>query len=328
MTERLDSSQWGRYWQKGSITTFLGRFADNYDGPVREFWQGVFDGLPTDANVVDLGTGNGAVALLAAQYSHRRHKEFRVVGVDSAPIDPVRRFAGKGYARHLRRIRFLPKTPIEAIPLPAASQHLAMSQFGFEYADADKAVAELDRVLKKRGARFAAMLHHADSAIVQQAKEGIEQVAACAKSGLHPAIEELHARLDKLAKMGRDPRGDRRAAAGRTAVNDTLARLKRAGERYGDPGQLVYYVEQSMATFNPTASRGMDLDGKLAALRAVAQETESYRQRMRDLISAALDDAEVSRLTKRLGRAGFVLESDRPFALADIHFCHELQAAR
>lgn len=328
MTERLDSSQWGRYWQKGTITTFLGRFADNYDGQLREFWQGVFNGLPAQANVVDLGTGNGAVALLAAQYSHRRHRGFQVVGVDSAPIDPVRRFAGKGYARHLRRVRFLPNTSIEAMPLPTASCDLAMSQFGFEYADAEKAVAEVDRVLKGNGARFAAMLHHADSAIVQQAREGIEQVVACDRSGLHAAIQELHLRLDKLSKRGRDARGDRRAAAGRAAVNDVLAGLKREGERYGDPGQIVFYVEQSMATFNPTASRGMTLADKLAALRAVAQETDSYKQRMRDLISAASDDADIARLTKRLRRAGFVVDSDQPFAFEEVHFCHEVQAAR
>ena len=64
-----------------------------------------------------------------------------------------------------------------------------------EYADAEAAVAEIARILKRRGAVFAAMIHHADSAIVRQAREGIEQILACEKSGLHAAIRDLHSLL-------------------------------------------------------------------------------------------------------------------------------------
>ncbi len=328
MPDRLTSAQWSRYWRKGTITTFHGRFANNYDGTVRDYWHRVFDQLPTGARIVDLGTGNGAIALLAAQYGRRRHKEFEIAAVDYADIDPMRLFTGKDFGQDLRDIQFLANTPVEATTLPDHAYDLAMSQFGLEYADSDAAVAEVDRILKRRGAVFAAMIHHTDSGIVGQAREGINQILACEKSGLHDAIRDLLGRLDKLAARGKDPEDDDRAKAQRAATNGCLAKLNAESTRYRDPGQIVYYVKHSMATFNPQVSRGMSLARKFAMLRDVTAETEAYRQRLRDLISAALDDPALSNLAERLTAAGFGIEDDRPFVFEGPHFCHLLSAVR
>lgn len=328
MSDRLSAAQWSRYWEKGTITTFHGRFGENYDGPVRDFWHALFATLPGDARIVDLATGNGAIALLAAQYSYRQGRTFEIVGVDTADVDPARQFAGKAYARHLRRIRFLKRTPVDATTLPDGSQDLATSQFGIEYAETAPTVAEVGRILKPRNATFAAMIHHADSAIVRQARDGIDQIVACAKSGLHDAIRELHGRLDKLASRGKDPQDDDRAKAQRTAINERLSALNRESTRFRDPGQIVYYVENSMATFNPEVSGGMSTDQKLAMLRQVNAETDAYRQRMRDLISAAQDDAEISDLASRLVGSGFRIDKNQPFVFEGAHFCQVLTASR
>ena len=328
MSDRLNAGQWSTYWQKGTITTFHGRFGENYDGPVRDFWHTVFRGLPKQAKIVDLATGNGAIALLAAQYGHRQHKAFDIVGVDYAQIDPAAMFAGKAYAKHVRRVRFLGETRIEATGLPGHTYDLAMSQFGIEYADTALAVAEVARLLNTKGGVFAAMVHHADSAIVRQAKDGIEQIAACAKSGLQEAARDLHKHLDDLAGRDKDPRQDDRAKAQRAAINESLTALNRDSTRFRDPGQIVYYVENSMATFNPAVTGGKSVDQKLGLLRQVSNETEAYQQRMRDLISAALGEAEIANLASRLRAAGFEIRENRPFVFEGAHFCHLLVAAR
>ena len=328
MSDRLNAAQWSRYWQKGTITTFHGRFGENYDGPVRDFWHEVFHRLPDGAKIVDLATGNGAVALLAAQFGHRQHKTFDIVGIDSADVDPTSLFAGKAFARHLRRVRFLANTPVEATALPARTHDLAMSQFGIEYADMAKTVAEIARILKPEGGTFAGMMHHNDSAIIRQAKDGVAQILTCAKSGLHEAIRDLHGHLDKLATRGKDPKDDERAIAQRTAINERLQSLNRESTRYRDPGQIVYYVENSMATFNPAVTGGMPVAAKLAMLRDVAMESDAYKQRMRDLISAAMDDAAIAELTGRFEKAGFKIETNRPFVFEGAHFCHALTAFR
>lgn len=328
MTDRLTAQEWSRYWQHGTLTTFRGRFADNYEGRIREHWQRVLDDVPVNGKVVDLATGNGAIALIAAQHGHRRSRNLEVVGVDSADIDPARVFAGKAFARHLRRIRFLGGTPITATTLPAASFDLATSQFGFEYAEPEPAVEELHRLLKPTAATFAALVHHADSALLRQAREGLDQVLLCEKSGLQPAVRDLHRRLDQLASRGKDPFDDDKAKQLRATINECLNAMRTAGSRYADPGQLVFYVEHTMATFNPATTKGMGTEQKLAALRHVRAETTAYRQRMRDMISSALDDDQLKALIERLERRGFRIAESQPFVFEGTHFCHAVTAVR
>ncbi len=328
MNDRWSPAQWTRYWQTGTITTFHGRFANNYDGVVRSHWHGIFDRLPPRARIVDLGTGNGAIAILAARYSHRRHRDFDITAVDFADIDPARQLAGKAAAPHLTRIRFLGHTRIERTKLPDESLDLAMSQFGFEYAPADEAVAEVDRILKRTDGIFAAMVHHADSAIVRQAKDGLEQVALCEQSGLQGLIRKLHQRLDWLKRESRDATGDQRAIALRTEINEQLAKLNRESARFGDPGPMTLFIRQSMSTFDPSVVEGWSADRKLTMLQDAAAETQAYRLRMLDLVSCALDDAEVDALVSKLADAGFTVEQSQPFVFEGAHFCHALVASR
>ena len=328
MKGRWSPAQWTRYWQSGTVTTFHGRFANNYDGVVRSYWHGIFDQLPGDARIIDLGTGNGAVALLAARYSHRRQRDFTISAVDFADIDPVRQLAGKAAARHLPRIRFLRRTRIERTTLPDSTLDLAMSQFGFEYAPADEAVAEVDRILKRCGGLFAAMIHHADSAIVRQAKDGIAQAAICEQSGLQPLVRKLHRRLNKLKKLNRNKGKDGRAIALRTEINGRLAQLNRASARFSDPGPMTLFVRQSMSTFDPAVAGGLSVDRKLRMLQDAAAEKEAYRKRMLDLVSCALSDAEIDALVSRLAEAGFSIEHSHPFVFEGVHFCHALLASR
>ena len=328
MKDRWSPAQWARYWQSGTVTTFHGRFANNYDGVVRSRWHGIFDRLPAGAKIVDLGTGNGAIAILAARYSDRRHRDFEITAVDFADIDPERQLSGKAAARHLPRIRFLGRTRIERTKLPDSSLDLAMSQFGFEYAAPDEAVAEVDRILKRAGGHFAAMVHHGDSAIVRQAKDGIAQIAICEQSGLTRLIRDLHKRLEKLKKRSLDATNDNRAIVLRTEINEQLAQLNRASARFGDPGPMTLFVRQSMSTFDPSVAGGLSVDGKLKMLRDAAAETEAYRKRMLDLVSSALDDAEIDALVSKLADAGFSIEQSHPFVFEGAHFCHALLASR
>ena len=328
MTDRLTEEQWGRYWRHGTVTTFGGRFADNYEGRIRDHWHRMLDQVPAGGKVIDLATGNGAIALISAEYGERLTREFEIVGIDSADIAPARHLAGRGNARHLDRIRFVGNTRLEDTGLPGASFDLAASQFGIEYAEPTVAVDELHRLLKPAHATFAALIHHADSALLRQAKDGLAQVHACEQSGLHPALRDLHRRLHQLARRGRDPHDDDDARQLRSTVNERLAAFRAAGAKSPDPSQIVFYVEQSMATFNPKLAKDMALEQKLAVLRDVAAETTAYGERMRDMISSALDDTEVGALAERLERRGFRIVENQPFVFEGSHFCHALTARR
>lgn len=58
---------WTNYWRNsGALNSFAeGRVAKGYDGDVKKFWDDKFSLFPTQGEIVDLGTGNGALAILA-----------------------------------------------------------------------------------------------------------------------------------------------------------------------------------------------------------------------------------------------------------------------
>jgi len=166
--------------------------------------------LGDGGRVVDLATGNGAIALLAAQYARRDGRRFSIFGLDYAEIDPGRVLATHGeLALLLDDIEFRSGVRIEATGLDDGSVDLLTSQYGFEYAEQDAAIAEALRVLVP-GGRIALILHHSESRVVELARDGLAQVQFCLQK------EELDKRVAALVKVV----GDARDAAARQALKD------------------------------------------------------------------------------------------------------------
>ena len=114
-------------------------------------WHEYARTLTSGARVVDLGCGTAAVgrALLASQSS------LQVIGIDFSVVP----LCSDG------RIRILPNTAMENLPFQDAMFDSAVSQFGFEYADIDRASREVARVLRPGGS-FSFLVHHSDARIV------------------------------------------------------------------------------------------------------------------------------------------------------------------
>ena len=84
------SDHWSDYWSRGSLTSLPQDFAANYDGEVAEFWQGAFSGLDDTGRMIDLCTGNGAIALLAAEYFASEKPDIEIVAVDATTFTGTR----------------------------------------------------------------------------------------------------------------------------------------------------------------------------------------------------------------------------------------------
>ena len=100
-----------------------------------------FAELPEGARILDLATGNGAIAVLAVEAG----KGFAVTGADLAAVEPSA-FVTQNRAE-LDQITFLASTPAEALPLPDASIDAIVSQYGVEYSDLSRSLPEAVRVL-------------------------------------------------------------------------------------------------------------------------------------------------------------------------------------
>ncbi|RUO19349.1 hypothetical protein CWE08_10265 [Aliidiomarina iranensis] len=167
---------WTDYWrQSASLNSFAeSDAASGYSGDLAEFWQQQVKDCPKEAKIVDVGTGNGALAALIAEYGREQNKDWQISGIDAADIDPPASVTSKPeLVAKLRGIAFFGNTKIENIPFADASVDAVVSQFAFEYADTQAGLIEILRVLKPGGS-FVAMAHHVDSELVTDSKRGLE----------------------------------------------------------------------------------------------------------------------------------------------------------
>ncbi|AKS43137.1 class I SAM-dependent methyltransferase [Wenzhouxiangella marina] len=178
-------SHWSDYWASGALTSLPQDFAGNYDGEVEQFWRQCFSRLSgrSDARMLDVCTGNGPIALLAARWAEEAGQALSIMAVDAATPNPgalIR--TARGIQDLLGRIDFIASTPIEALPFDEAEFDLITSQYGIEYSDLSRSAPELARVLKP-GGELAVVTHGADSDMVETMAREAEDYALLRNSG-------------------------------------------------------------------------------------------------------------------------------------------------
>ena len=154
------SNYWSQYWRQGHLTSFGEDIKDNYIGTLKDVWQDVFDTLQATDKVIDIATGNGALVKLI--YDGRNESEFPFVdAIDLADIqitDELKQQSNK--------TEFYSRVNCEKLPFENESTNLIISQFGIEYSNLERSIAEVARVLTTNGtAQF--VCHHKESIIVK-----------------------------------------------------------------------------------------------------------------------------------------------------------------
>ncbi len=305
MTAVSESDPWDRYWAYGNLHSFSQVTRGNYGGDIAAFWQDRFEALPDGACIVDVGTGNGAVALLALDAAAATGREFTVHGTDLAAIDPVTQVTDDAVRERLARIRFHPRTPAEALPFADATVDLVCSQFGLEYSDTARSIPELARVLRA-GGQAALILHHGDSSFVRAAREearGIDYVLDDTRVYLKTrnflrALAET--RSPRAGSSGALPP---KAAKKRRAVDEAIESIQTAARGQSNPrvllGPLNYVQEVLAMTGNVGAKEA------LGWLEEARQRVVLMRQRLADMQAAACTEEDIAMIERQLDAAGF-----------------------
>ena len=167
MEPRADPA-WDSFWRYDRLSSFhAAPGAPNYGPPVADGWRRFFAGLPDGARLLDLATGNGAIAVLAVASG----KGLAVTGADLAAVEPSA-FVSQNRAE-LDQINFLASTPAEALPLADASMDAIVSQYGVEYSDLSRSLAEAVRVLAP-GGRLRFACHAAEGTIARDTATSID----------------------------------------------------------------------------------------------------------------------------------------------------------
>ena len=233
------------------------------------FFEAQMDGT----RILDIGTGNGAVALLAYEVGQAENKNFEIHGVDAAEIEPD--LAGDV---SVDGIHFHTGVPMEHLPFAENSFDCAISQYALEYSDIEVSLSEIARVLKSGGnARF--IMHSADSGPVQSSVQELKVLNEILDDiGILKVLRAMIVtRTEKPAKAGL---ADRKVEKGlkklEAVIQDDRATMHHATFfRLG-----VDYYNNRMSPARADMLQRLD---------AMTQDYACVRERLNQMAGAALD---------------------------------------
>jgi len=304
--------QWDRYWAYGNLHSFSQVHPGNYRGAIAALWQDVFAHLPDDSRVIDIATGNGAIPLLALDAAERAGRHLRISAFDLATIDPFSQIEDEATRERLRAVDFHPRVPAEQLPLADAVADLACSQFGIEYSDLDRSIAELGRVVRPGGG-VALVTHHRGSIFLAHFEEEATQIDFVMNElKLYLKTRNL---LRAMADAGGVGARTPKVVKKRKAVDEALKRVQQAAQRTSHPDMLVgpaRYVREILEATPRTAPSQLLQWLDEARERVLAQD-----QRMRDMHAAARTDEDIRHLRGLLETVGFTDVATEPLRQSD-----------
>jgi ubiquinone/menaquinone biosynthesis C-methylase UbiE len=301
-----DSAAWSRYWARGTLHSCPNAFSGNYGEGIRDLWYDFFSSLPPKAHILDIGTGNGAVAFIAREASEALGREFSIEGIDAAEIDPRRAAAAHGLA--VGGIVFRGRTACERTGHAPAIFDAVSSQYALEYMQVSDALAEIARILKPGGCALF-VIHHAESAALTTTRDELDAFTFLKHEA--PLIVEARRFIQRLA-AGRTPAEiDRLAQDGESQARARAIErmIRRTVERARTHKNAAFL--EAIAAQLVTALREARAVGPIAALQrfdALTAEMEAHRDRLAAILRAAQTTTQIRELEQELGRAGFDAE--------------------
>jgi ubiquinone/menaquinone biosynthesis C-methylase UbiE len=287
----LSLEHWETYYRGGALATCPTHAEGGYDLELRDAWTEFFTNLPEQARILDVGTGNGVVALIALETAAELGRHYEIHGTDLARIDPPRHLPDG--ARRLAGIRFHPGVGTEQLPFEAESFDAVSGHYALEYCDIDEALAEIRRVLKPSGrARF--IIHHRNSLLVRNAQHSLRHAGWVLKETKIYRLLRRHIEAERKSRL----------AARKTWLElNTAARFLQEGLR--EPGAaLVVGVTLDavqkllhLRTRLQPAALEREIDRVEGELRASVR-------RLHDLVDCAQSDAAMTVVEETAAAAG------------------------
>jgi len=292
----LSLEHWEIYYRGGALATCPTNAEGGYDLELRDAWVEFFTGLPEKASILDVGTGNGVVALIALETGTELGREYEIHATDLARIDPPHHLPD-GEAR-LAGIHFHPGVATEELPFEPESFDAVSGHYALEYTHIDLALAEIHRVLKPAGrARF--IIHHKNSLLVQNANRSLRHADWVLKETKIYRLLRRHIEAERKSR-----------AAARNTWHELNLAAEFLQEGLREPGaalvvgvtlDAVQKLLHLRSKLNPTA-----MEREIAR---VEKELRASVRRLHDLVDRAQGDSAMRDIEATAAGAGLsVLE--------------------
>lgn len=297
---------WSRYWAMHPAHSLPGTFDAGYGDAIARFWQDTSTALPQDAAVLDVATGNGPLPRLLLGW----RSDLRIDAIDAAQVAPD--WAPPASAMPPR---FHGGIHCEALPFADAGFDLVSSQYGIEYSDLPRSLAEVARVLRP-GGRFAAVMHDTDSRITHVTRDELGHVQLLlADAGALDCVEAMAPLLSIAAtEQGRARlNADPSAGAVRARFNASMQHVQQAAATALAPDLLAEFLEWTPQVLS-VAGNPPDATEALRLCAQYRQQLEDAQERYRALLAAALSPQGQTDFIERLRDLGFTTSGFTPLS--------------
>lgn len=287
--------QWEAYYRGGALATGPTGPDGSYDLEIRQVWVEFFATLRDGARILDVGTGNGVVALLAAETAIARAKKWEIHASDLADINPKHDLPDG--ARRLSGIQFHPRVATEKLPFESNSLDAVSGHYALEYTDTAKALRELHRVLKA-GSEAQFILHSANSALIHNAKWTLHEAEFVLQTS------QLYRHLHRLLTLGQAPEQVVQNAAVELRSAIQLVKAELANLQATGAGRTLSVALDAVQTLLRMVKQLRPQDLGLEIDRA-EQELLASKRRQQDLVKHARSANDMEQIKQQAVSAGF-----------------------
>jgi ubiquinone/menaquinone biosynthesis C-methylase UbiE len=289
----MSLEHWESYYRMGHLATSLMGSEPGYTQEIRDAWVTFFSDVPDGGRIVDLGTGNGAVALIAKQVAAQLGRNFEIHGIDLAQIDPVRHV--KDGAKLFEGVRFHGLTRADQLPFEDGAVAAVAGQYSLEFMNAASVLPEVLRVLTP-GGRAQFILHDADSILVTNGRVSLQQADLVLEDTKVLKLLKRYCEAEQKA-----PAKAQRPWAELLAANN---RLRTEGASIAQGSFLLEMTNRALAEIFELRKR-RSLDATFLAVDRLEHELRSTARRLRDVQEAALGESQIAELAALATRTGF-----------------------
>jgi ubiquinone/menaquinone biosynthesis C-methylase UbiE len=288
----MSAKHWEDYHRTGRLVTCCMGTMQGHTGEVLATWREFFAKLPDGAKVVDIGTGNGAIPVIARDVARDRGVTFEIHGVDYAKIDPPADVPDG--AKLFEGIRFHPGVRAEKLPFETGSIDAITGQFALEYTDIAGSLREIARVSRGDG-RGLFLLHHVDSVAAANARESLKHGELVMRDTKVFQALRRYLEAERLTPV--------RAPALHRRLTEIGRRLQAEAARSSSP-QILEATLQGLARLFDARGR-VDTSGLLKAVDALERSVRFAIQRLDELAGASLTAEGIDSVAKDAQRLGF-----------------------
>ena len=288
----MNLDHWESYYRGGALVSCPTSAEPNYSAAVRAAWDRFFRQLPDGSRILDIGCGNGPLALIAKETATELSRSFEIDAVDFAAIDPAANVPDG--EKIFRGIRFHSRVNIEDLPFESSSFDAVCGQYIIEYTDSPVSLAEAARVLRPAG-KCQLIVHHCDSIVVRNARESLQQ----ADLALHELqILRLFRRYCQMLEES-----PRKAGAAEKAFFDAGARMGVAAGDSSNPLFLEFVINSVRSLLKHRSRLGRD--ALLEQTNRLERDLDNWVRRLHDLVSGAQSEDDMATMISEAENRGF-----------------------